>query len=74
MFLKHIRNQDITIDDKFALDCMGLELAIDLNGLLRDRGVEWIGEWDTDGAYFMSHIILRRCGLKVDLTFGAIHL
>ena len=53
---------------------MGLELAIDLNGLLRDRGVEWIGEWDADGAYFMSQIILRRCGLKVDLTFGAIHL
>ena len=59
MFLKHIRNQDITINAKFALDCRGLELAIDLNGLLRDGGVLWIGEWDADGAYFMSHFILK---------------
>jgi hypothetical protein len=36
MFLEHIRNQDITVESEFALDRMGLELAIDLNDLLRD--------------------------------------
>jgi hypothetical protein len=61
VFLKHLRNQDITVEGKFALDRMRLELAIDLNDLLRDGGVLWIGEWDTDGTFcgfFMSHFIL----------------
>lgn len=70
--MKRVRNQDITVKAKFALDRMWLELAIDLNDLLRDGRVLWIGEWDTDGAFvffmylssFMSHSILKETGLK----------
>ena len=63
MFLKRVRNQDITVEAKFALDRMWLELAIDLNDPLRDRRVLWISEWDTDGA-FVTQLFLKRPVIK----------
>jgi hypothetical protein len=59
VFLKRVRNQDITVKSKFALDRMWLKLAIDLNDLLRDGRVLWIGEWDTDGAFVFIIIIIH---------------
>jgi hypothetical protein len=51
MFMTHVREQDITVEGEFAYDSMRLELLIDLDDLLRDRGVPRIGEWDANGTF-----------------------
>lgn len=49
--MTHVREQDITVEGEFAYDSMRLELLIDLDDLLRDRGVPRIGEWDANGTF-----------------------
>ncbi len=39
------------VEGEFTDDTMRLELLIDLDDLLRDRGVPGIGKWDANGAY-----------------------
>jgi hypothetical protein len=51
VFMTHVRKQDITVEGEFAYDSMRLKLLIDLDDLLRDRGVLWIGEWDANGTF-----------------------
>ncbi len=69
----HVRNQGITIEGEFTYDSMRLELLIDLDDLLRDRGVVRSGEWDANGTF---HGLLFK-GLAAgdvkqsDLTFCA---
>ena len=50
--MMHVRKQDITVKGELTYDSMRLELLIDLDDLLRDGRVLWIGEWDADGAFF----------------------
>ena len=50
--MTHVRKQDITVECEFAYDSMRLELLIDLDDLLRDGCVLWIGEWDANGTFF----------------------
>jgi len=52
VFMTHVRKQEITIEGEFTYDSMRLELLIDLDDLLRDRGVLGIGEWDANGSFF----------------------
>jgi hypothetical protein len=47
--MTHVRDQDITVEGEFTSYGMRLELSIDLDDLLRDGGVLWIGKWDVDG-------------------------
>lgn len=54
VFMTHVRKQDITIDGEFTYNSMRLELLIDLDDLLRDRGVLGIGEWDANGTFFLK--------------------
>jgi hypothetical protein len=58
----HVRNQDMVIEGEFTDDSMRLELLIDLDDLLRDRGVLGIGEWDANGAYCTYYSFKRLTG------------
>ena len=49
--MTHVRNQDITVEGEFTYNGMRLELSIDLDDLLRDGGVLWIGKWDAGGSF-----------------------
>jgi hypothetical protein len=51
VFMMHVRNQDIAVEGEFTANSMRLELPIDLDDLLDDCSVVWIGEWDADGAF-----------------------
>jgi hypothetical protein len=44
--MTHVRNQDITVEDEFTSNGMRLKVPIDLDDLLRDGRVLWIGKWD----------------------------
>lgn len=52
------RYEYITLDAKFTLDRLRLQLAIDLDDLLRDIGVLRIGKWDANGNFmpFTGHV------------------
>jgi hypothetical protein len=52
--MTHVRKQDITVEGEFTYNSMRLELLIDLDDLLRDGGVLRIGEWDTNGSFFLK--------------------
>jgi hypothetical protein len=49
--MTHVRDQDITVEGEFTSHGMRLKLSIDLDDLLCDGGVRWIGKWDADGAF-----------------------
>ena len=51
--MTHVRNQDIAVEGEFTSNSMRLKLSIDLDDLLRDGRVLWIGKWDPDGAFFL---------------------
>lgn len=51
VFMMHVRNQDIAVESKVTANSMRLELSIDLDGLLGDCSVVWIGKWNADGAF-----------------------
>ncbi len=61
MFLKRndVRYENVALDAKLTLDRLGLQLAIDLDDLLRDFGVVGIGKWDANGASRRSIIQQR---------------
>ena len=59
VFMTHVRKQDITVECEFAYDSMRLELLIDLDDLLRDGCVLWIGEWDANGTFFLKEQEIR---------------
>jgi len=72
--MRHVRNQDITVEGKFTSDGMRLELSIDLDDLLRDGGVLWICKWDADGTfiYWLKGRVAAHQRTD-DLTFCANH-
>ena len=49
--MMHVRNQDIAVESKVTANSMRLELSINLDDLLGDCSVVWIGKWDADGAF-----------------------
>jgi hypothetical protein len=51
--MRHVRDQDITVEGEFTSDGMRLELSIDLDDLLRDGGVLRICKWDADGTFII---------------------
>ena len=72
--MTHVRKQVITVEGEFAYDSMRLELLIDLDSLLRDGGVPWIGEWDANGSFMQTRFtVLRARRDVVKLTFCANH-
>ena len=76
--MTHVRNQDIAVEGEFTSNSMRLKLSIDLDDLLRDGRVLWIGKWDPDGTFFfMCQALLFRGADRTsmdDLTFYANHL
>ena len=66
-----VRYEHITLDSEFTLDRLRLQLAIDLDDLLRDIGVLGIGKWDANGTWAPS--LPNDMTSISDLTFYAIH-
>jgi hypothetical protein len=62
VFMTHVRNQDIIIEGEFTYDSMRLQLLIDLDDLLRDGGVLWIGEWDANGTFWRYALLFKGHG------------
>jgi len=50
--MTHVPNQDITVEGEFTSNSMRLKLSIDLDDLLRDGRVLWIGKWDPNGTFY----------------------
>ena len=58
--MTHVRNQDIAVEGEFTSNSMRLKLPIDLDDLLRDGRVLWVGKRDPDGTFFMCQSLLFR--------------
>lgn len=70
--MTHVRNQDITVEGEFTSNSMRLKLSIDLDDLLRDGRVLWIGKWDLNGTFYC--LKWADNASTDDLTFCANHL
>lgn len=51
--MTHVRNQDITVEREFTSNSMRLKVPINLDDLLRDGRVLWIGKWDPNGPFWV---------------------
>jgi hypothetical protein len=49
--MTHVRNQDITVERELTSKSMRLKVPINLDDLLRDGRVLWIGKWDPNGTF-----------------------
>jgi len=70
--MTHVRNQDITVEGEFTSNGMGLKVPINLDDLLRDGRVLWIGKWDANGTF--GAVLTTERTSTDDLTFYANHL
>ena len=76
--MTHVRNQDIAVEGEFTSNSMRLKLPIDLDDLLRDGRVLWVGKRDPDGTLLCVKLYCLEGQTAAqstdDLTFYASHL
>lgn len=60
--MTHVRNQDIAVEGELTSNSMRLKLPIDLDDLLRDGRVVWIGKWDPDGTFRGQALLFKGRG------------